>query len=486
MKLRGSNGTSSAIQTDTGTDVVSINESTGAITTASQLNSTVATGTAPLIVASTTLVTNLNADKVDGYNATTTPTAGTIPVADSYGRLDSWVSNSIYYGVSWNESTDAYTRTGSLAGVAVGVKAPDGLLPVHIKMRRCVINDAGAVQYYLNPNNSTLKEDGTASDLSGTAGQVMVEIPKFWYRWSYSGTTHTWEIAATALSGFAEHPAFKNGVTVRDFIYIGAYEAQLYDITTSSYIDYVSGATIDWTADRLGSVTGKRPVTNGKRSEFRAAAARRGTNWTLETYDMHSAVQLLYLIEYASFNSQSMIGAGITNVTDWASISFYPFAPSGLSNSIGNATGNTAGGTTYAGEATKYMSYRGIENFFGHIWKFIDGINVNNQIVYVSNTPTTFADDTGTNYTNIGTATATSSYQSALVQQSDGFVPSAASGTSTTKITDFWWYSSTGWRVALVGASAANGASAGFFALNCDNGAATSYAHIGARLGFQK
>ena len=330
MKLRGTNGTTSALQTDTGTDIVKINESTGATevttsltidsTTASttpstgaviiaggvgvggavnttgaitsaavvqgtQLTSSIADGTTPLLVTSTTKVTNLNVDRLDSAHASATPTAATIPIADAYGRLDSWISYQPYYGVSWNESTDSYGRTGALAGIAVGVKAPDGLLPVHVRMRRCVLSDDGNTKIYLNANNSNFYEDGTASVLTGAAGQVMVEIPKFWHRYNYSGTTHTWEVSPVALSGFSVHPAFLNGATERANIYVGAYEATVYSFANSRYEDYTSAYTPNWLTgkDKLASVSLKRPVTNGKRSEFRMAAANRATNWTIET-----------------------------------------------------------------------------------------------------------------------------------------------------------------------------------------------------------
>ena len=104
-------------------------------------------------------------------------------------------------------------------------------------MRGCVVKDDGTVNYYLCATNWAYKEDGTtASNLDGTDGQVMVEIPKFWYRYGYSGTTHTWEVSPVPLTGFKVHEMFMSDDTEKDYVYVGAYEASLYDVSASKYV----------------------------------------------------------------------------------------------------------------------------------------------------------------------------------------------------------------------------------------------------------
>ncbi|MCX6262608.1 MAG: hypothetical protein NTY95_17550 [Bacteroidia bacterium] len=392
------------------------------------------------------------------------------------------------YGVSWDESADTYSRTGDLVGQSVGQTLSNSLLPIQAKMRRCVIADNGTVNYYLGATDSTKKEDMiTASDLSGADGQVMVEIPKFWYKHSYVGTTHTWDICDKAKAGYSVHPAFLSDATELDYVYVGAYEAVLWDYSGSSYIDYASGATITPADDKLSSVTGKKPVTNYTRANGRIMAGNRGSGWTGILYDVYSAIQLLYLIEYASFNSQSMIGAGISNVTDWSTYNnYYPIAPSGNSNSIGNASGNTAGSTSCATESSKYMSYRGIENFFGHIWKWLDGINTNNNRSYICNNAGNLADDTSSNYTDIGINNINSDgYQSTLLNVSRGFLPASVGADSGTKITDYY-YQSSGWMVAFSGGNSSLSLNAGFFCLRLYAGSGYSYSAIGFRVCFRK
>lgn len=391
------------------------------------------------------------------------------------------------YGITWNQTTDAYARTGDLEGVAVGSSPGNASLPIQANMKRCVINDAGVVQYYLKATDSTKKADDSAANLTGADGQVMVEIPKFWYKHSFSDPTHTWEISNAAADGFEVHPAFLSGDDTYDKIYIGAYEAVLYDNSASAYIDY--GATwegandIDSTADKLGSVSGKMPVTTFTRAQGRAMAARRGTGWTQELYDVRSAVQLLFLIEYASFYSQSMIGAGIVNVADWGD--YYPLAKAGNSNAIGNATGNTAGSTAKATEATKYMSYRGVEQWYGHIYKWMDGINTNNNRSYVCNVAANLADDTSTNYTDIGVSNvASNGYQATLLNIARGFLPASVGADSATKITDSY-YQNTGWRVAYSGGYAISTGTAGAFLAYLARDSSYSISSVGSRLCFR-
>ncbi|GAG05541.1 unnamed protein product, partial [marine sediment metagenome] len=146
------------------------------------------------------------------------------------------------YGVDWDEdeSSPTLTRTGALAVMAAAASPGDACLPIQAAMRRCILSDAGVVQYYLCATDSTDKEDcSTGSNLDGTDGQVMVEIPKFAYKYSYVAATnvHSWSISSVLFPGYEWHPAFyKDGAWV-DHRYIGAYEGIGYDNSTTAYFD---------------------------------------------------------------------------------------------------------------------------------------------------------------------------------------------------------------------------------------------------------
>lgn len=382
-------------------------------------------------------------------------------------------------GISWNESADTYTRTDSLAGQTLGVTLSDSLLPIQANMKRCVMNDVGTVQYYLDPTNSTKKADGSASVLTGADGQVMVEIPAFYYRHTYSSTTHTWRISQTPQAGFELHPAFlKNGLPVGNR-YIGAYEGSMWDATTSAMVSSANIVTDMYAAgDKLCSYSGQFPKVNETRAEFRAMAASRGTGWRQQDYDLVSAIQLLYLVEYANFNSQTMIGMGRTERTGtWVADSY--IGQCGKSNAIGNGTASVGGDTNNA-----YMTYRGIENFFGNVWKFVDGINVNSNVPYVSNTDTQFADNTTTNYTTLGvTLVAADGWQSTLSNISRGFLPATVGGSSSTKVPDYY-YQASGWRVAFLGGAAYSGVNGGAFSASLLDASSVISVAVSGRLAF--
>ena len=384
------------------------------------------------------------------------------------------------YGVSWDESADTYARTGMLAGIATGL-SPTIPLPIHEGMKRCILDDSGNVLYFLDPNDSTLKADGSAATIDDqSVGNVMVQIPKFWYKHSYAGTTHTWNISTVPMSGYTIHPAFiKNGEEV-EFRYAGAYEGSLWDSTTSAMVASGDIATSMYAAgDKLCSLSGEYPKTNETRAENRAAAAQRGTGWRQMDFDLMSAIQLLYIVEYADFDSQVMIGEGRTALSGgtWAADSY--IGQCGKSNADGNGTNSVGGNSNNA-----YMTYRGIENFFGNVWTFIDGFNVNDNVPYVSNTDTEFADDTVTNYTDLGVTLANANgYQDTLEQIRRGFLPASVGASSSTKITDYY-YQAAGWRVLLCGGGAGNGSGAGVFCVSAGSGSSVAYVYFGARLCF--
>lgn len=474
--------------------------------------------------------------------------------------IKAYVDSREYYGLAWDEVLDSYVRTGRLTGIAAGSSPGNAVLPIQAQMRRCVVNDAGVVQYYLDATDSTKKDNGAAADLTGAAGQVMVEIPKFYFRYSWAANVHTWDISLYPRAGFSLHPAFhKDGLDV-NYRYVGAYEGVLYDASQSVYTsDYnpvaahsatvdvdngagkgtitagagtpyallqagdvivvtgtadnngtyiidsvtptvitctgviagadgveaatiISAPAVDTANDILSSVSGKKAVTGITRASFRAIAAKRGAAWRQFDFYLASAIQLLYLTEYADFDSQAMIGNGLT---DWVSATwntynaYHPINNTGPSNAKGNGTFSVSGGDGVVGS---YMTYRGIENWYGHLWKFVDGFNINNNIPYFSNVRVDFADDTLTNYYAPGiTMHNADGYGGALEQISGGFLPADVTGTSTAKLADYY-YQDAGWRVALFGGRAMDGVSAGSFYWGLHYASGNGNAAIATRL----
>ena len=470
-------------------------------------------------------------------------------------------------GLSWDSSSDTYARLGDISAIATSQSAGDGNLPIQSEMKRCLLNDDGTVNYYIDTTDPTLKSggsatstgttDGTTADklvdsgadfvtdgvaagmfvhnttddtysiitavddlntlslerdvmvsgenysigdanYGGADGQVMVEVPKFYYYETLVGTVKSWYVSLTYIEGFSLHPAFwKDGQEV-DYRYMSAFEGGMYDASTGLMCAKGSiPSNIYASGDKMTSVAGTWAKTNEQRSEYRTMAAERGTGWRQLDYYLHSAIQLLYLVEYADFNSQSMIGDGRTNLSGggWTADSYIGLT--GLSVDDGNGTNAVQIGTTN-GYLTDYMTYRGIENWHGNVWKMIDGITWDGrwtgsaaaQPVYVTNNSTYFADQTSDNMLHLCNASyiGTNAGYIGNIEEATGFIPSDDGGSSSTDLCDYYYqYSESGrdyWRVVLVGGTATSGGLAGAFFVSAHSTWSTAYTYIGGRLCF--
>ena len=359
------------------------------------------------------------------------------------------ISPNIIYGVEWNPSTDTYTRTGKAVGTPVSTSYAG---VIQTQMKRCVLNANGTVKYYLHPTDSTKKADGTAAIIDGSDGNVMVQIPKFYYKYENVSGVHKWSVAREATAGYEVHPAFIRGGVEKAYRYHPAYGG------------YNLGG-------RLISGSGRTPTVNQTRATFRTQAAQNGAGWSQIDWNLLTAVQLLFLTEYADFDTQSILGNGNDTGNDYT-------MTTGGSNSIGNASSPATNDDTW-------MSYRGIENWYASLWKFIDGVNVQNHQYYVNNNPVTFADDVfAGDYVSTGITSATANgYVSNLVASGKGFVPSAVAGSSSTYVSDYFWQD-TGNRIIVFGGAADGGLRCGGFCLNASYASSFSDSGLGSAVSF--
>jgi hypothetical protein len=330
---------------------------------------------------------------------------------------------------------------------------------------------------------------------------VMVEIPKFYTKREVSGDVTTWSIASKPFLGFTVHPAFtKDGVEV-NFRYYGAYDACAFDVSGSTYISGLNRdnavdntPNVDATAstgDKLASVSGIYPMIGLTRAQFRTIAANRGTFWRQVDFTLWSAVQMLFLSEFGTFSSQATLGDGNTAgsyLSQSANQSDSPHTIAGASNSLGNgSTNTTTGAGVDAKPGTSFMSYRGIENFYGNCWNWADGINVNVTAtgnVHIINNRADFADNTSTNMTLVtASLTTESDFIRNIVAVDNYFLASSVTGgSSTTYLTDRHFGSASSNRVVLVGGRAGLGAAAGAFCVVAANVSSDASRIIGARL----
>lgn len=267
------------------------------------------------------------------------------------------------------------------------------------------------------------------------ANDTVVLIPEFYYKVVDDATNKKryFYISSRWTDGFEKHPGSGR--------YVGKYN------TASGYV----------------SKTGLAPLTNITRATARTKSMAKGSGWYQYDYASWCAVVLLYIVEYADWNSSSKIGTG---------------AAKGVS-------GRTDSMTYHTGEAsaTSGVQYRHIENVFGNIETFVDGINFNENDVYVCTNPDEYADDTSISYTNVGTKTGGSGYIKALGFSETApwaIYPIDVSGSNTTYITDYCWNTSSGWR-----AMATQGVDdAGILYLSIDKTSTTSNNAISSRLMF--
>lgn len=373
--------------------------------------------------------------------------------------------------VSWNMETD--TWSGNPHANAA-----------HESMRRCVVDNTGTVQYYLDEYDSTLQADGvTPANLDGTDGQVMVEIAPFYVRTAFNGHVATWSVSPEPLPGYVLHPAFDGGVLKS---YVGAYDAIVYDTSAGAYIDGLNlddnTSRVALGEDMLASVaTGNFPMVGLTRNEFRILAENAG--FQLYDFWQWQAVMMLFVTEYGSWNSQAVLGRGNVDRTYVESSSDQadsPHTAPGLSNVIGNGSGGIDDA-----DGNPWVSYRGIENPWGNCWNFVDGWNIQDRQSYVSNDETSFADDTADGYDAIGglmPVGSDSAIKNWQFVDNVFLVRTVDDGASTSAfVTDNFW-TNTGWRVAFVGGGADHTLKAGLTCCNLSNDSAHRNRSRGARL----
>lgn len=291
------------------------------------------------------------------------------------------------YGVQWDvtNSNPAVTRIGNL-----GLHAT---LPVQAQMRGCLLNDNGKVNYYLKPDDWTKKADGSAANLDGTDGQVMIRTPTFYWKFETDGNVRRPMISEFPIPGYTRVPG----------MFISAFEATVYrpDNKLASVVnltaDYRGGDNNASRDEAVNTLLG-RPATVISRTNFRTYARNRGHGWQMYSYLAHKVLWWLFVIEYGTRNSQADVngsltaegyrqgglGKGVTtaNSTEWNNFNGqYPFIACGASNTLGNFSGEVSVEVTdFGGEGVNRTfavpRYRGIENPFGHIWKNTDGINI--------------------------------------------------------------------------------------------------------------
>lgn len=403
------------------------------------------------------------------------------------------------YGVEWD------TASSSPDGVRVGNMQLHRELPIQSKIRGVILDNKGGIKSYLNNSNwgNINTEYLTES--------VMTEIPEHWYKLYQDGTKFRMMLSAMPLPGYSHIDQF----------YISSFESGIDRESSTLISSYGVGSTNvnkrggDNTAEwdnTYRSLLG-RPVTNLTRDQFRQAARKRGSGWEMYTYGAHKTLFWLFAVEYATLNSQKPfnaqkdangfaqggLGEGATQMTNWGNFNnFNPMIPCGYTNEFANRSGEKAyvvkdaDGNTVA--TLMANRYRGIENPFGHIWKYCDGANVQVttgdtgvSVLWTTDDPSNFSDTSYTGYDKKGNICRTNGFAKKMLLGEDGdIVTTEVGGSSSTYLCDYYYtYTSTNTlQVLLVGCDAGNMSRAGLASTDTHYTPSAANRIFGSRLCF--
>lgn len=399
-----------------------------------------------------------------------------------------------WYGVSWSETSSNPDCT------RIGNTDMHRSLPIQSMMKGYLCFKFG------NPLHRMLKlNDNWTKCESYSAGgwrdidtllednniNVMIKIPEFWWINDYveSTETHNLKICPHAKPGWHHHKE----------AYVSAYEG------------YIDGNYYRSSKNKIPSVNFTRSTVRPK-----ARANGLGNSWNIYTYNEHRAICHLFLVEYATRNSQKAVNTALTPegfrqgglgsgcTTGAATINgaqTWSFIPTGSSDSLGSGSGEvtvTIQQTDSSGSNTSTITrkcnrYRGIENPFGHIWKHTDDVisvyisGFNARFWYKCDSPDHFGNSISENpyYKNIAASGVVTGYKSKIVTTStcDFFALSCTNGSETTYWCDYNWDNTdASEHCLLIGGNSGNGGTAGLFALYSSDGVGASAATLGSRL----
>lgn len=377
--------------------------------------------------------------------------------------------------------------------------------------KRCNVADDGSIVAWYG--DADYKEDGSM-------GQVMVYQPKFYYLVcpveydpidtgiGYHLRKANYYVSEKPRAGFRLHPAFydASGNEI-DYFLTSAYEGSIYDASASAYL-LNDEQVMNTGEDKFSSIAGARPASgssqNLTRPNIEAMAQNRGTNWHGDLIKQVSAEQMLMIIEIGMMNLQTAIAQGVISLpwtTGSDTTSSYA-AATGSTASLGNGTGRAEKTTTYEGGVAKEYTvdgktsvcWRGKENFWGNIWKFVYGINIwgNGKMgggqPYICSDFSFAESKNSGNYEPAGfTVTNTNGYISAMGYSTACdwlFIASECLGNSSLPVGDYTYITENlnGYRIALLGGSWNYWDSAGGFCWALYNGVGLRVRNVGGRL----
>ena len=435
------NKTSLSLNDSTKTGTITVTRAGDGAITATSSNTNVATvsvsGTTVTVTAVGSGSSTITVKVAEGTNHTA-PANKTISVTAALANV---------FGVCWDMSNSSTALTRLIPS-----NDPNGLVTVNITTNPSPAVGTGAgsspfdsyspwkdMDEYNNVTSTPIKRGDSSFSRSQS---TFVYIPEFYYRIFDSNGKRYFYISDKSISGFSKHPGSNK--------YLGRYEFSTH-----------------WSMPI--SSTGYPPTVSMTRANFRKTA--QNSAYGIYDYATWCAVWLLYLVEFADWNSQAKIGQGIVNA-------------SAAQNTGGTDTMSYHTGRAAGTDGQTAVQYRHIENPWGNVYEWIDGINFSDSTVYVCTDPAKYADDTATGYTSIGSKIQSNGWIKSLGFSPDApyaFFPEAVGGSTSIYIPDYCYYSSS-WRVLYVGGCWSDGLPAGLFYFGASYASSRSDSSLGARL----
>ena len=338
------------------------------------------------------------------------------------------------YGVVWDgTSTTVWSRTDEAASF---------VNPTPYR--------AGATSYG-SPFDNLYPWSGMVRVTDAVAGEL-VAIPKFWYKWTKSGNSLKLQIADKETDGFHVSPAHADrgdGKGERDIVYIGRYHCN-----TNNY----------------KSQSGVKPKANITRSTARTSIHNLGSNIWQSDIRMRMTIWMLYLVEFADWNSQKTIGKGCGNNSATENM--------GYTDSMPYHTGTTLASRDSYGLGTQY---RYIEGLWDNVYDWGDGCYYNSNGLNIINTPSSFSDNSGGIAVGVPSSGWPSAFTVATVAGLEWVIyPTASGGSETTYSADYWYFNASNPCLCFGGYYYQYG-NLGLFYVNYAS-ASYSNAYIGCRL----
>lgn len=362
--------------------------------------------------------------------------------------------------------------------------------------KRCNVADDGSIVAFYGDN--TYAEDGSM-------GQVMVYQPAFYYKvvplemdvqsdgLGYHLRKANYYVSEIPHEGFKRHPLFydKNGEEI-EFALLSAFEGSIFDVSADTFL-LADEQVMDNSNDKFCSIAGTKPAS-GKtqdltRPKIEQMAQNRGSDWHGDLIKAESANQLLMIIEMGMMNLQTAIGQGVVSVSDTPNTENNS-KPTGQTSSLGNSTGQAEG---TAGQVS--ITYRGVENPWGNIWKFVYGVNIwgngsmKGGVPYICTDFNFVESKNSGNYESAGfTITNADGYISAMGYGGEEydwlFFVSECLGNSSVPVGDYHWTTRNlnGYRIVHLGGIWANGSYAGGFYWRLNSSVGSRYRDFGGRL----